>query len=403
MNSRSRGISVTKEEQRDRVWRLVLTGGPCGGKTTAQITLATFFESLGWRVFRVPETATILLGGGVSFALLDDKQRLEFQENLLKTMFQMEDTYFSLATTQNRNCIVICDRGAMDCAAYLPKADWDGILEKNSLHEVDIRDNRYDQVIHLVSAARGAEEHYTRSNNKSRTEDIELAITNDRLVGEAWVGHPYYELIDNSTDFETKMRRLCRAVTARLNIPHAEELLDSNSVKRKFLVECQSLDPTELQPWPRFRDFQVHHDYLPCFPNGPQARIRRRGRHGKWMYTHTVRKEVGGELVETRTNVSRQIYDQLLAQADRDSNVTIVKTRRCFLWHNQYYQLDIYRSPHPGLMLLETYTALSPAQLSMPDFLTVKEDVTGNPRYSMFNLSRAVTASNGMIKPDPEN
>ena len=44
-----------------------------------QITLSTIFESMGWRVFRVPETATILLGGGVSFSLLDDEQRLEFQ------------------------------------------------------------------------------------------------------------------------------------------------------------------------------------------------------------------------------------------------------------------------------------------------------------------------------------
>jgi len=390
---------TAKEQSKHKVWRLVLTGGPCGGKTTAQITLATFFESLGWRVFRVPETATILLGGGVSFSLLDDQQRLQFQENLLKTMVQLEDTYFSLATTQNRNCLVICDRGAMDCAAYLPKADWDLILEKNSLHEVDIRDNRYDQVVHLVTAARGAEEHYTRSNNKSRTEDVALAIKNDILVGEAWVGHPYYELIDNSTDFETKMRRLCRAVTSRLNVPHAEELLDPRSVKRKFLVECESLEPSDQQPWPRFRDFQVHHDYLPCFPNGPQARIRRRGRHGKWLYTHTVRKEVNGELIETRTNLSRQIYDQLLAQADRESNVTIEKTRRCFLWNNQYFQLDIYRSPHPGLMLLETYTALQPSKLAMPDFLTIKEDVTGNPRYSMFNLSKTTAATNGM---DPD-
>ena len=46
-----------------------------------QITLSTIFESMGWRVFRVPETATILLGGGVSFSLLDDEQRLEFQVN----------------------------------------------------------------------------------------------------------------------------------------------------------------------------------------------------------------------------------------------------------------------------------------------------------------------------------
>jgi len=379
-----------------KVWRLVLTGGPCGGKTTAQITLSTIFESMGWRVFRVPETATILLGGGVSFSLLDDEQRLDFQENLLKTMFQLEDTYFSLASTQKRNCLVICDRGAMDASAYLPREDWEEILDKNSLNEVDIRDNRYDQVVHLVSAAIGAEDHYTRSNNKTRTEDIELAQTNDRLVGEAWVGHPYYDRIDNSTDFETKMRRLCRAVTARLHIPHAEELLNSDSKKKKFLVECESLEPTIEKPWPRFRDFQVHHDYLPCFPNGPQARIRRRGRHGKWMYTHTVRKEVAGEMVETRTNVSRQIYDQLLAQADRESNVTIEKTRRCFVWQNQIWQLDIYSTPHPGLMLLETYSALPTDQLTMPDFLTIKREVTGEPSYSMFNLSKTTKLSNGI-------
>ena len=67
------------------------------------------------------------------------------QENLLKTMFQLEDTYFSLASTQKRNCLVICDRGAMDASAYLPREEWEGILEKNSLNEVDIRDNRCRQ------------------------------------------------------------------------------------------------------------------------------------------------------------------------------------------------------------------------------------------------------------------
>uniref|UniRef100_A0A182SNY4 Uncharacterized protein n=1 Tax=Anopheles maculatus TaxID=74869 RepID=A0A182SNY4_9DIPT len=30
--------------------------------------MCTFFENLGWKVFRVPETATILLSGGIKFA-----------------------------------------------------------------------------------------------------------------------------------------------------------------------------------------------------------------------------------------------------------------------------------------------------------------------------------------------
>jgi len=38
-------------------------------------------------------------------------------------------------------------------------------------------------------------------------------------------------------------------------------------------------------------------------------------------------------------------------------------------------------------MLLETYTVL-PEQLDLPDFLEIEENVTGNPKYSMFNLSK---------------
>ena len=57
-----------------RIHKLVLTGGPCGGKTTGQAHLATFFESLGWKVFRVPETATVLMSGGISFGELNEEQ-----------------------------------------------------------------------------------------------------------------------------------------------------------------------------------------------------------------------------------------------------------------------------------------------------------------------------------------
>lgn len=45
-----------------RVYRVVLTGGPCGGKTSLQTTLSDMFENMGWKVYRAAETATILLG-----------------------------------------------------------------------------------------------------------------------------------------------------------------------------------------------------------------------------------------------------------------------------------------------------------------------------------------------------
>ncbi len=40
-----------------------------------------------------------------------------FQENVLKTIIQLENTFFDLAESCNQNCLVICDRGVMDASA----------------------------------------------------------------------------------------------------------------------------------------------------------------------------------------------------------------------------------------------------------------------------------------------
>ena len=54
-----------------------------------------------------------------------------FQTNLLKTMMQIEKSFFDLAeeSTKPQNILVICDRGAMDASAYIAREQWDRILE----------------------------------------------------------------------------------------------------------------------------------------------------------------------------------------------------------------------------------------------------------------------------------
>ena len=44
---------------------------------------------------------------------------------------------------------------------------------------------------------------------------------------------------------------------------------------------------------------------------------------GKWMYTHTTRNYEDDQWVETRTNVSRQIYEQLLVQVHQNKYLPI--------------------------------------------------------------------------------
>ena len=55
--------------------------------------------------------------------------------------------------------VVILDRGLLDIAAYLPKAAWTTVLQATGQDERHLLP-RYDVVVHLTTAAHGAEEFY---------------------------------------------------------------------------------------------------------------------------------------------------------------------------------------------------------------------------------------------------
>ncbi|XP_042899659.1 TRPL translocation defect protein 14 isoform X2 [Parasteatoda tepidariorum] len=380
-------MTLDPEKKEKTVYRLVLTGGPCSGKTTGQARLCTFFENLGWKVYRVPEAATVLLNGGVRFPDLTPSEAEKFQENLLKTMMAMEETYFSLAETCDRNCLVICDRGTMDAAAFIPKEVWEKMLSANGWNAVQLRDNRYNQVTHLITAADGAEEFYNLEDNSCRTEGIELARVRDSRAAEAWVGHPYIDVIDNSTDFDTKLRRLISSVCRRIGIDTSDRLA-TNSHKLKFLVSHLASD----EEFPRYQDFEVVHHYLVTSNPKVQARLRKRGQKGNWSYLHTQRRSDSNQVIELKRQITHRDYINMLAQRDVRHH-KVLKKRRSFMLNNMYMQMDIYKSPcHPrcdGLILLETYTTLKGEEFiqRLPDFLHVIKEVTGDPSYSMFNLS----------------
>ncbi|KAG8223947.1 hypothetical protein J437_LFUL003755 [Ladona fulva] len=316
-------------------------------------------------------------------------EAFRFQENLLKTMLQIENTFFELGETCSRDCLIICDRGAMDASAFISKEKWELMMDTNGWNPVELRDTRYNQIIHMVSAANGAEDFYSTEDHACRNEGMELARVLDNKAAESWVGHPYFDVIDNSTDFETKICRMIEAVCQKLGLDTGGRLLH-NSRKVKFLVKGPLPPSSEF---PSFQDFDVVHNYLQASSPSTQARLRKRGQRGHWSYTHTIRKpKVRGQVVEVKTQITHRDYINMLSQKE-DSHFTIFKKRRCFLVNNQYFQLDIYKEPcHPrckGLILLETYSPLKGKSLqnTLPQFLTIVEEVTGNPQYSMFNLS----------------
>lgn len=202
------------------------------------------------------------------------------------------------------------------------------------------------------------------------------------------MGHPYVDVIDNSTDFNNKVRRAIDAVCNKMGL-NTGDRLSPESIKRKFLISCLP----DIKLFPTFQDFDVVHDYLATSNPKKQARLRKRGQNGRYTYMHTLREEtkVNGQVVEVRTNLLEKDYEMLYSTQLDHNRQSVYKTRRCFLWKNQYFQLDIYNEPcHPrckGLLILETYTTKFGDDLEMPDFLDIAKEVTGDPFFSMFHLS----------------
>src|SRR5262245_1864607 len=197
---------------------VVLTGGPCAGKSTALKQLADWLRAGAVQVFHVPEASTLLLSGGIHVAGASLERMIAFQRGIVRVQLALEEAFLGFARSQDRHAVLLCDRGVLDGAAYLPPAAWAGVLRELGLREPELL-GRYDAVIHLVTAAWGAEAHYGTQTNVVRYENLEEARGVDERLRLAWRDHPNQRLIDNATGLEEKMRRVLHAVSDIVGVP----------------------------------------------------------------------------------------------------------------------------------------------------------------------------------------
>ncbi len=197
---------------------IVVTGGPCAGKTTGLTWIGNAFAGRGYRVLFIPETATELISGGVSPRTCGTN--LDFQRCQLRLQLEKEAVFRQAAETMGEEKIlIVCDRGIPDNMAYMTNAEYAEVLAGAGLDPVAARD-RYDGVFHLVTAAKGAEEFYTLSNNRARTETPEQARElDDRLIA-AWTGHPHLRVLREVTEDERyKNASLASGAESRSALP----------------------------------------------------------------------------------------------------------------------------------------------------------------------------------------
>ena len=190
-----------------QITKIVLTGGPCAGKTTALKFLRENLMNIGYGAVIVPESSTELFSNGISPSKMNSL--FDFHQTQLELQISKEQL-FEEACEKFKNfdhIVLLCDRGIVDAKVYLGDDGFAKLLKANNLTEQKVL-NRYDAVFKLVTAANGATDYYTLENNKVRKETPEEAIILDEKITDVWSKHPHFEIIDNSTDFNQKMNRL---------------------------------------------------------------------------------------------------------------------------------------------------------------------------------------------------
>ncbi|MFO0844916.1 MAG: AAA family ATPase [Gemmataceae bacterium] len=160
-----------------------------------------------------------MLSGGIVVKGAPLSLMKSFQRGIVRVQIAVEGAFESFARAAGRPAVLLCDRGVLDGAAYLPRPAWEELLREEGLDEAELRRHRYAGVIHMVSAAFGVEGAYGTHSNAVRYEDVAGARAVDLRLRQAWGGHPRLRVIDTSQDFEAKLRRVVAVASELLGVP----------------------------------------------------------------------------------------------------------------------------------------------------------------------------------------
>ena len=364
----------------NEIKKIVLTGGPCAGKTTALVRIIEHFSNLGYKVFTIPEVPTLFTQAGMNYLTKNRGFFYEGEKATLEIQMALEDKFMRMAEEcTEQPCLIVCDRGTMDISAYMAKDTWADITRAVGTSTPQLR-QRYDAVLHLVSAADGAEQFYTTANNAQRNEPmteegLRIARSLDKKVIHAWTGHPHLRVINNHDDFEAKMRRVIKEISSVLCLPQPIE------EERKYIIEITGQLPDDCI------ESDIAQTYLQA-DEDTEIRLRKRGWDDKYVYVHTTKKKTSAnEELVTERQINNSLYEMMLGLADPACQ-TIEKRRQSFIWQGQYFEIDTYRQQLEGLVILETKGITEGEPVKFPPFVKVVKEITGDKDYYNYNLAR---------------
>lgn len=215
----------SKIPQPQQITTVILTGGPCAGKTSLMEKFRNQVATIpNVKVFFVKEAATLLKQSGINFADAggdETFQRLIINQQLIAEHNARITAEKFAANHKDYKVIILCDRGIMDGEAYFEnKYQFTELLADFELTKKTVF-RRYDMVLFMHSAAVGAEQFYTTKDGTPRDESPEQAASIDANTYNAWCEHNNFKSVDNSFEFYEKLDAAANYIfeSAGIDIP----------------------------------------------------------------------------------------------------------------------------------------------------------------------------------------
>lgn len=190
--SSSLPLSLAQNVLTPGVPRIVLTGAPCSGKSTALARLKTEDSTLHC----VPETATIILG---QIQVTPAIGTPLFQHTIRRVQKSFEDAAAQQALKNQRRAVIL-DRGTLDSAAFMGGVEnYETMMRTERVVEYE----RYTAVIMLGLPNKEVFE-LEKTNNSVRRETYEEAREVEASLYKIWSRHPRFSYVGDYPTWEEK-------------------------------------------------------------------------------------------------------------------------------------------------------------------------------------------------------
>lgn len=163
-------------------------------------------------------------------------------------------------------------------------------------------------------------------------------------------------------------------------------------IERKFIVKLPKSWSSLSDLFDNLIDIKrISQTYLKPEDDEPSARVRKTIEGLKddtqTVYHYNQKFPVeSGVHEEKEFEITKSQYENHLKKACPDK-IEISKTRYVFKYNDQIFELDIFKGPLKGLVILEIELKNKNANVELPPFLDLKKEITKDKRFSNYSLS----------------